>query len=193
MTVYDVRLQEMHGTVPVLTSDGLQLALDVTVRFAPRAADLPMLHRSVGSKYRETVLWPDVVAAMRHFVRQFKPDELRVLGESGLAANIDAEAREAVRKHWVDLDRVLITRIALPERLDAEIQEKLAQEQKAIAYDYLLKQAEMERRKRAVEADGIREFEVRSHVSATNNGAPPAIRNPADRTPPGTSRSKGPA
>jgi regulator of protease activity HflC (stomatin/prohibitin superfamily) len=165
MTVYDVRLQEMHSTVAVLTEDGLQVSLDVTVRFAPRSADLPMLHRSVGPRYRETVVWPDVVAAVRHIIRQFKPDELRVLGETDLAAKIDAEARGAVRGHWVDLDRVLITRVALPERLNAEIEEKLAQEQKALTYEHILKQAKMESQWRAIEAAGIREFEDRSHIS----------------------------
>jgi regulator of protease activity HflC (stomatin/prohibitin superfamily) len=165
MTVYDTRLQEMHNTVAVLTADGLEVSLDVTARFAPRAADLPMLHRSVGPRYRETVVWPDVVAALRQVIRQFKPDELRVLGEAGLSTKVDDAARSAVQSHWVDLDRVLITRIALPERLSAEIQEKLAQEQKALAYEFILKQAEMERQKWSIEADGIREFEERSRIS----------------------------
>jgi regulator of protease activity HflC (stomatin/prohibitin superfamily) len=165
MAVYDMRLQEMHDTAEVLTIDGLQVSLDVTARFAPRAADLPMLHRSVGARYKETVVWPDVVAAVRHVIRQFKPDELQVLGEAELARKVDAAAREAVQSHWVDLDRVLITRITLPERLQLEIQEKLVQEQKALAYDSILKQAEQERHRRIIEADGIREFENRSHVS----------------------------
>jgi regulator of protease activity HflC (stomatin/prohibitin superfamily) len=137
----------------------------VTARFAPRAADLPMLHRSVGPRYRETVVWPDVVAAVRHVIRQFKPDDLRVIGEADLAARIDAEARDDVRRHWVDLDRVLITRVALPERLNAEIENKLAQEQKALTYSFVLKQAEMESKKREIEAAGIKAFEDLSHVS----------------------------
>lgn len=165
MAVYDARLQQMHDTVAVLTTDGLQVSLDVTARFAPRAADLPMLHRSVGPRYRETVVWPDVVAAVRHVIRQFKPDDLRVIGEADLAARIDAEARDDVRRHWVDLDRVLITRVALPERLNAEIENKLAQEQKALTYSFVLKQAEMESKKREIEAAGIKAFEDLSHVS----------------------------
>jgi regulator of protease activity HflC (stomatin/prohibitin superfamily) len=165
MAVYDVRLQEMHDVVSVLTTDGLQVSVGVTARFRPRAADLAMLHQMVGPRYKDTVVWPDVVAAVRHVIRQLKPEQLRIIGETDLAAKIDAAARDAVQKHWVDLDRVLITQITLPERLRAEIEEKLAQEQKAISYEYILRQAEQERQKRMIEADGIRAFEERSHIS----------------------------
>ena len=106
-----------------------------------------------------------MVAAVRHVIRQFKPDDLRVIGEADLAARIDAEARDDVRRHWVDLDRVLITRVALPERLNAEIENKLAQEQKVLTYNFVLKQAEMESKKREIEAAGIKAFEDLSHVS----------------------------
>ncbi|MBB6254535.1 prohibitin family protein [Nitrospirillum iridis] len=165
MQIYDVRLQDMHGTVETLTADALRVSVDVTARFAPRATDLTTLHQTVGPRYRETVVWPDVVEAVRHVIRQLKPDDLRVLGEVELAGKVDAAAREAIQKHWVDLDRVLITRIALPDRLDAEIQDKLAEEQKLLAYQYILKQAEQQNQKWQIEADGIRQFEEKSHIS----------------------------
>jgi len=166
MAVYDTRLQEMHGPVDVLTIDGLQVTLDVTARFRPRIAALPTLHRLVGPQYRTTVVWPDVVSAVRHVVRRLKPDDLRVLGETDLGARIDGAARQAVSGHWVDLDRVLITRITLPKRLQDEIQDRLAQEQKALAYPDILRQAEGERQRRLIEAEGVRAFEQRAHVSA---------------------------
>ena len=95
MTVYDLRLQEMHGAVPLLTSDGLQVSMRVTVRYAPRPNALTVLHRDVGPGYRATVVWPDMVAAARHIVRQFKPEDLSVVGEAELAARVEAAARSA--------------------------------------------------------------------------------------------------
>jgi regulator of protease activity HflC (stomatin/prohibitin superfamily) len=165
MAIYDMRLQEMHDTVQVLTVDGLQVSMQVTVRFAPRADELTVLHRSVGPRYRETVIWPDVVAAVRHVVRRFKPEDLTVLGEEELGAKVDAAARRSVQGHWVDLDRVLITRITLPRRVQAQIQEKLADEQKALAAPFILRQAELKRQSWRIEADGAREFQSRSGIS----------------------------
>ncbi len=165
MTVYDLRLQDMHDTVHVLTSDGLQVSMKVTVRFAPRADQLTILHRSVGPRYRETVVWPDVIAAVRHVVRQFRPEDLSVLGEAELAGRVEEAARRSVRGHWVTLDRVLVTEITLPPRVQAQIQEKLADEQKALAAPFILKQAELRRQSWRIEAEGAREFADRAHVS----------------------------
>ena len=165
MAVYDVRLQEMHGTMEVLTLDGLQVSLAVTARFAPRRRDLPMLHRMVGPDYKQVVVWPDVVTAVRHVIRQMKPEELRILSERDLARRINIAARQEVQDHWIDLDEVLITRITLPQPVEAAIQEKLAQEQKAIGYQFLIQQADLERQRRMIEAEGIRDFEARSHIS----------------------------
>ena len=165
MTVYDLRLQEMHGAVPLLTSDGLQVSMRVTVRYAPRPNALTVLHRDVGPGYRATVVWPDMVAAARHIVRQFKPEDLSVVGEAELAARVEAAARSAVARHWVTLDRVLITEITLPPRVQAQIQEKLADEQKALAGPFLLRQAELKRQAWAIEAEGVRAFQRRAGVS----------------------------
>ena len=182
MTVYNVRLQEMHGAMEVLTIDGLQVSLDVTARFSPRKSDLPELQRRVGPGYRHTVVWPDVVTAVRHVIRQMKPEELRILSEADLAARIDTAARQAVRGHWVDLDRVLITRITLPDTVEHAIQDKLAQEQKALGYRFLIDQASMERQRRLIEADGIREFEAHSHVPFLKWRAIEATERLADST-----------
>ncbi|MDB5707592.1 MAG: hypothetical protein JWN66_4708 [Sphingomonas bacterium] len=165
MAVYDLRLQDMHDSVSVMTSDGLQVSMKVTVRFAPIPNELTLLHQSVGPKYRQTVIWPDVIAAVRHVVRQFKPEDLTVLGEAELAGKVEAAARNSVQGHWVRLDKVLITEITLPARIQAQIQEKLADEQKALAGPFLLKQAELKRQGWQIEAEGVRAFEDRAHVS----------------------------
>lgn len=158
MAVYDLRYQEMHGKADVRTSDGLHVAMDVTIRYRPRADDLTMLHQAVGPRYRETVLWPDTIAALQQIVGRFKPEELTVSGETDLAQRVEAAARQSVERHWVDLDRVLITRVTLPERVQAQIQEKLADEQKLLS-------ASLKRQTWLVEAEGAREFQARTGTS----------------------------
>lgn len=155
MAVYDLRYQEMHGKADVRTSDGLHVAMDVTIRYRPRADDLTMLHQSVGPRYRETVLWPDTIAALQQIVGHFKPDELTVSGETDLAQRVEAAARQSIERRWVDLDRVLITRVILPERVQVQIQEKLADEQKVLS-------AALKRQTWAIEAEGAREFQERT-------------------------------
>lgn len=158
MSVYDLRYQEMHGKADVRTSDGLHVAMDVTIRYRPRAEDLTVLHQAVGPRYRETVLWPDTIAALQQIVGHYKPEELTVSGETNLAQRVEAAARQSVNQHWVDLDRVLITRVILPERVQTQIQEKLADEQKVLA-------ASLKRQTWLIEAEGAREFQARTGTS----------------------------
>jgi len=155
MAVYDLRYQEMHGKADVRTSDGLHVSIDLTIRYRPRANDLTTLHQAVGPRYRETVLWPDTIAALQQIVGGFKPEELTMSGESDLARRVEAAARQSVERHWVDLDRVLITRVTLPERVQAQIQEKLADEQKVLS-------ASLKRQTWLIEAEGAREFQART-------------------------------
>lgn len=155
MAVYDLRYQEMHGKADVRTSDGLHVAMDVTIRYRPRAEDLTMLHQAVGPGYREIVLWPDTIAALQQIVGGFKPEELTVSGETDLAQRVEAAARKSVERRWVDLDRVMITRVILPERVQVQIQEKLADEQKVLS-------ASLKRQTWLIEAEGAREFEART-------------------------------
>lgn len=155
MSVYDLRYQEMHGKADVRTSDGLHVAMDLTIRYRPRAKDLTMLHQAVGPRYRETVLWPDTIAALQQIVGRHKPEELTISGETDLAQRVEAAARLSVEGHWVELDRVMITRVILPERVQAQIQEKLADEQKVLS-------ASLKRQTWAIEAEGAREFQERT-------------------------------
>lgn len=165
MALYDMRLQDMQGRVEALTVDGLKVSLDITARFAIRADGLAQLHQAVGPDYKARIVWPDVEAAVRRVIRQFHTEDLRPLGEADLPGLIDDAARQAIGGRWIVLDRVLVTRIALPQRIESEIEDKLAQEQKVLAYTHVLRQTELERQRRLIEADTIREFEKRSRVS----------------------------
>ncbi|MDA8018164.1 MAG: SPFH domain-containing protein [Thermoanaerobaculia bacterium] len=74
--LYDIRLQELSPSYDILTSDGLRVELEVTVRYRPIASDLATLHKTVGPRYREVLLVPEIGAQVRHEIGQFRPDEL---------------------------------------------------------------------------------------------------------------------
>jgi regulator of protease activity HflC (stomatin/prohibitin superfamily) len=165
MTIYDTRFQELHEDVQVLTMDRLDLTVSVTTRFRPRPEELAVLHKKIGPRYRETVVRPDVLDAVRRVVRQYRPEEIRILGEGKLSDDVNQAASAAVAGYPIDLDKVLITRIRIPDAVQEAIQAKLAEEQKLLQYEYIVKQAEKQKERRIIEADGIQEFETRSRIS----------------------------
>ena len=60
MYVYDVRVHERLEKIHVLSSNGLSVGLEVTVRFAPDATALPKLQKTIGPAYYEKIVQPEL-------------------------------------------------------------------------------------------------------------------------------------
>jgi regulator of protease activity HflC (stomatin/prohibitin superfamily) len=177
MDIYDARVQEMRETVSLLTRQGLAVSMTVTARFSPRYRELPRLHVRLGPDYKEKAIWPEIVSALRRVVGKYTPEELYVLGEDRLLAEVTDAAARPLSDCFVQLDRVLLTKLVLPERVQNAIQEKTTEEQKVMTYAYLMKQAELEKQRRSIEASGISEFERVSKVSVPKWRGIEAIQN----------------
>lgn len=76
MYIYDLRVQETKRSMDVLTQDGLNVRLDLSIRYHPDAATLGLLHEQVGPDYRERVVVPEVLSAVRHQVGNRTVEEL---------------------------------------------------------------------------------------------------------------------
>jgi regulator of protease activity HflC (stomatin/prohibitin superfamily) len=163
--IYDTRVQEKREDLSLLTKQGLAVSIVMTARFHPRFKDLPLLDQRFGPQYQQTVVWPEVVSALRRVVGEYTPEELYSLSEQQLVAAVQASAAKPVSDCMVDLDRVLLTRVKLPEAIQNSIQDKLSAQQKVETYTYLLAQTELEKKRRAVEGSGIRDFEKLSGIS----------------------------
>lgn len=164
MDIYDTRVQERREDVSLLTRQGLAVSMVMTARFRVRFLQLPLLHQRFGPNYGNTLVWPELVSALRRVVGKYTPEEIYAVGEDRLLNEVTKAASRPLSDSFVDLDRVLLTKVVLPEQIQSAIQEKLSEEQKAASYGYLLSQARLEAERRAVEARGIREFEERSGV-----------------------------
>ena len=110
MYVYDVRQQDRLETVSLLTSNGLSVGMEVSLRYRPVVAELPKLHAQIGPAYYEKILKPALRSVMRTVVGQYTPEEiystkreeveLLVISQMGLAvAGKFVEILQPGRKH----------------------------------------------------------------------------------------------
>jgi len=67
---------------------------------------------------------------------------------------------EETSGNYVIIDTILIRGVEIPPSLQAAIQAKLTQDQNALAYNYILIQAEKEAQRKRIEAGGIRDFQA---------------------------------
>ncbi len=163
--IYDIRLLHMHGEVTMLTSNGLTLFVDWSVRYRPQPDDLPLLHKTVGPDYAEKVIRPEINAAFRQTFGNFTPDQIYAADEAGLLAELAVLIRSQIEELPIMFNDILIKRLQLPEKVRDAIEEKLVREQELLAYKFRLKSEDNERERRTIEAEGIRAFEDISGVS----------------------------
>lgn len=161
MTIYDIRINKVDYDVPVLSTDGLEIKVAVSIRYRPAPKTVPQLHQTIGPNYVDRVVIPEVVTAVREVMGAFRPDQLYTLRTVEMQNQIVARAATQVQDRFVTIDDVLIRRIELPEALQTAIQSKLRQEQAALEYRYRLDREQAEATRKQIEADGIAAFQQR--------------------------------
>ncbi|MCB9797025.1 MAG: prohibitin family protein [Alphaproteobacteria bacterium] len=159
MYVYDVRVQESDLEALIYAQDGLEIRAQVSVRFRPRAERLPWLHKDIGPEYIKKLVEPEIISTLRKVLGNFTPSDIYAKDEEGLLQEL-AETMEAdFDSEYVTLDKFLVKQLLLPEHIQAAIQDKLEEEQRAKAYYFILEKEQYERERRIIEATGIRDFE----------------------------------
>lgn len=157
--IYDLRIAKIDHSVPVLSTDGLEINVDVAIRFRPENRTLPQLHQHVGPEYAERIVVPQVVSVVREVIGRYRPEQLYTLRSDDIHHQLLARATAQARAHFVVIDDVIIRRIKLPESVQVSIQHKLSQEQEALEYEYRLEKEHREAERKKIEAGGIAEFQ----------------------------------
>lgn len=156
--VYDIRVQRKQTTFSVLTVDGLNIEVEVIIRYHPVFETLPSLHRFVGPDYVEKVVLPEIQSVLRIILGQLHLGEIYTTDRDILRIAA-LEAMLQVSEKYIQLDDLLITRITLPEMLRNAIERKLMRQQLALEYEYRLLESEQEAKRKKIEAQGIRDFQ----------------------------------
>lgn len=166
--LYTVRVQEEKAIVQVLTKEGLSVTLHLSIRYHPEEEMVGMLHKTVGTEYKERIVIPEVEAAMRTVMGEFEMRE--VYGsERGLVQKVINDSLEHVSQKYVKIDSVVLRRVELPPKVADAIQDKMTQKEIAEAYEYRMEQAKQESARLQIEASGIKSYNDLLNSSLTPN------------------------
>ncbi len=156
---YDVRVQEKLEDMTVLSSNGLNIGMDVSVRWRPEAEKLPELHTTYGRQYYTKLIQPELRSAAREVVGQFTPEELYSTRRAELQGMIEQQMMSAVQGRFVLIDAVRIRDLELPQQIQAAIQNKLEEEQEAERYEFTIQKERLEAERKKIEAQGEAEYQ----------------------------------
>lgn len=155
MIIYNTRKQEYEAKgMKVLSLNGLEINIDVSVWYQPNGKKLGVLHQTLGPDYVNKFVKPTVRSAARAVFGRYNPEEIYSTKRESIQSEIVEETRYILNKKHIFLDEVLIKSIVLPPTIKTAIENKLKQEQQAKEYEFKLVKAEKEAQKQIIEAEG---------------------------------------
>jgi regulator of protease activity HflC (stomatin/prohibitin superfamily) len=138
----------------VLSSNGLEISLDVSVLYQPIIDDLGLLHKTKGEDYLNIVIVPEIRAVARSVIGRYTPEQLYSSKRDAIQNEIFEETKKKVEPQFVQINAVLVRDVTLPSSIKEAIQRKLTQEQESLEYEFRLEKATKEAEKVRIEAEG---------------------------------------
>jgi len=152
--IYSVRQKEKAEEMKMLSSNGLEIYIDVSAWFRPVKSKLPYLHKNIGSDYETQIVVPSVRAAARSVIGRYTPEEIYSSKRDAIQEEMYDETKKILDTKYVYLERMLIRSIVLPQKLKDAIESKLKQEQLALEYEFKLERASKEAQRQRIAAEG---------------------------------------
>lgn len=154
VTKYDVRVQEKLENMEALSSNGLSIGTDISVRWRPASETLPVLHVDYGVDYFRKLIGPELRSVVREVIGQFTPEELYSSRRTELQEQIFSRVKENVENENVIVEAILIRDVRLPEQIKVAIENKLKEEQEAERYEFTIEKERLEAERKRIEAEG---------------------------------------
>jgi len=154
MYVYELRQQEVAEDMNVLSSNGLEILVDVSAWYKPKYEGLGHLHAEIGTNYLQRVVIPALRSSARSVVGRYIPEQIYSTKRDAIQEEIFDETKKLLEEKNVELIQVLIRSIKLPPTIKEAIESKLKQEQLALEYEFKLERATQEAERQKIEAEG---------------------------------------
>lgn len=154
MYIYEVRQQEIAEDMNVLSSNGLEILVDVSAWYQPTFNELGHLHAEIGTNYLHRVVIPSLRSSARSVVGRYIPEQIYSTKRDAIQEEIFVETKRLLDEKNVQLNQVLIRSIKLPATLKEAIESKLKQEQLSLEYEFKLEKAQKEAERQEIEARG---------------------------------------
>ena len=172
VTEYDVKTQnytmsadtdegEKRGddAIRVLTADGLEVVIDLTVLYRVIAADAPRIYREIGTDYSDKIVRPITRTRIRDNAVYYDAVALYSTRRDEFQNRIYKSIETDFRKRGLLLEQLLIRKINLPASVKLTIESKISAEQEAQKMQFVLQKEKQEAERKRVEAQGIADYQ----------------------------------
>lgn len=154
--VYEVSEDKVEETMDVLDKNGLNISVDVTVRFHPKYDKIGEIQEKFRGDYIQRLVIPESRSTVRQVMGRYTAEEIYSTKRPEVEAAIKEETRLILgaKGNEVEMRSLLIRSIKLPDQIKNAIENKLKQEQEALAYQFRLDKEQSEAERKRIAAEG---------------------------------------
>ena len=145
--------------IRVLTSDGLEVTIDLTVLYKLLPSEAPRLVRETGVDYTDKIVRPLTRTKIRDNAVYYEAISLYSTKRDEFQQRIFRSIEDDFKKRGLILEQLLVRNITLPQSVRATIEQKINAEQDAQKMQFVLQKEKQEADRKRVEAQGISDYQ----------------------------------
>lgn len=155
----DEGAQQGDDAIRVLSNDGLEVVIDLTVlyRISPEAA--PVIFKQIGVNYIDKIVRPVTRTRIRDNAVYYDAVALYSTKRNEFQDRIFKSIEADFKSRGLILEQLLIRNINLPTSVKASIESKINAEQDAQKMTFVLQKEKQEAERKRVEAQGIADYQ----------------------------------
>lgn len=157
--VHDEGDQNGDDAIRVLSADGLEVIIDLTVLYRVMADKAPTILRTIGENYTAVVVRPITRTKIRDLAANYDAVALYSNKREEFQQRLFTAIEKEFTKRGFVIEQVLIRNLNLPVSVKAAIESKINAEQESQKMRFILDKERQEADRKRVEAQGIADYQ----------------------------------
>lgn len=141
--------------VSVLSKDGLQVIIDLTVLYKTKALDAPTIIKKIGQDFKDKIIRPIVRSQIRESAVDYDAIELYSDKRAEFEKQVKDAISETLNARGFELEDMLVRQIDLPTSVKQSIERKITAIQEDQRMVYVLEKEIKEAQRKREEAAGV--------------------------------------
>jgi len=157
--VHNEGSQVGDDAIRVLSNDGLEVVIDLTVLYRISPNDAPTIFKQIGVDYTDKIVRPVTRTRIRDNAVYYDAVALYSTKRNEFQQRIFKSIEDDFKKRGLVLEQLLIRNINLPASVKLSIESKINAEQDAQKMTFVLQKEKQEAERKRVEAQGIADYQ----------------------------------
>lgn len=157
--VHDEGAKSADDAMRVLTADGLEVTIDLTVLYKVLPSDAPKIVREIGLDYTDKIVRPLTRTKLRDNAVYYDAVSLYSSKRDEFQQRIFKTIEADFKNRGLVLEQLLVRNITLPQSVKTTIEQKISAEQEAQKMQFVLQKERQEAERKRVEAQGIADYQ----------------------------------